>query len=969
MKKILSLTALVALSGTLFAQATLLESTKKYLNTHEAVLSTANETPKSFIQATKKFTQGGSIAGAGDTIFTETFGSGSLPLGWTNTTVSGPGGWTWTNQMSQGQYAGGTAAIQSTTGTNGFMILDADNHNSPTPGGGFVDVDAVLAMPTQNLTNYPSVVLQFEHYFRPFSNSTLEVEVIVGTDTAVYDVRHNVATNTQSGAGGAPFVEQIKISDIAGGESNVQIRFHWSDESHYFWQVDDVLLLEGDENDLGFANIYTGGSQDSVSWTYYTMVPARQANHQSLTFGADIQNHGSNLQTGAQLHANVDGPSGFSWSGQSVKGNINAASSAKSDVTTDFDPNGGVGNYDVEVFVTSDSSLTSTDDDTLTMSLEVTDSIFALDHGTGPLLNEGFYYPTSPEYEMGNVFEIKERDTVTGVWWYVASNNNASPSVFASHVSFNVYELDTVAGNWNLMYQSVNPNPPDAANPERFVLNSGDAGNWVFYPFNEDTLGIGDYLVTVDVFSTYGVDTIFFSYSGEYDQFTQSRVILNNTIFGSSFIPTLRLATTKFSCPVLQSNSIEVVQASCGASDGSATLELLNGKAPFSFAWDAAAGSQTDSIATNLAAGTYQVTVTDANNCSFIAQVNLSNLGAPSILSSNVDDELCFNDANGAIRLSVSGGTAPLTYTWKDGLGSTIASGVDLDSLVGVAGGSYTVEILDASPTPCIQSRQFNVAGPSAPLQLISSIYGPNATGEVLNCFGDNDGSVLLGFFGGTPNYSYVWSDNGTINSNERTGLSEGTYFVTVTDGNGCTKTETVPITAPQALTILTSSQINYDPVGCTASIAASVVGGTGTIAQKTYLWTKPDATTETTTNSTLSNITLVGNYTLDVTDLRNCMTSHTFNVDNSAPGACVSVEEVYSEEGITVYPNPTNGFVTVDVDGQANVSVRNVIGQEVYNGTAQDQVTIDLTDEVKGVYLITVTSNEVERTSRVILK
>ncbi len=984
MKKLLTLLTVVVSTSVAFGQTRLPIATNlEHLDEIKPMAYDQTSQFKNGIKNKAKAKYNAAVAAAGDTIFSEDFGGGSLPSGWASTVVSGPGSWAWTNQMSQGQYAAGTAAIASPTGTNGFLICDADAGNSPTPAGGFLEVDAVLSLPTQNLTNYPSVVLEFTSYFRPFTNVNLDVEVIAAGDTAVFDVRNGVATNTSSANA---ITERIKLSNVAGGLNNVQIRFHWSGDSHYFWQLDDVLLLEGEENDLAITQAYTQTSLDTASWPFYWQIPARQGNNQNLTLGADVFNMGSNPMTNTQLVADITGPSGFSFNGTSFATTVPPATLEKKDLTTTFNPNGGPGGYDVDMYVIGDSTLGDLTDDTLSFNFEVSDSVYAKDRGTSAaVFTDGWSYNPGAvsNYELGNMFEIFTPDTIVGVEFFVSSNVAPSTSVFSMNVSFHVWQ-ESSTGGFNRIYSSVNPTPPDASNPDRFVINSNDIGNWVFYPFDEDTLNPGNYWVTFEANHTAGIDTMVHSYSGDYELFTQSfgrsPAINSGNLFGLSRMPMVRLVTKAFSCPTFSYSSAEVLQASCGASDGAATVENINGAAPYSFLWDASAGSSTDSIAQNLAAGTYQVTVTDDNNCSFVAQVNLSNLGAPSVQSSVVVDEDCFGDEDGSIALTVTGGTAPLSYTWKDGLGATVATGVT--TLSNLRAGNYTVEILDASPTPCLQSRQFTISGPSLGLTLVSTIVGPSNASPNLNCAGDNDGSINVGFAGGTPPYTYAWSDDPSEITESRTGLTEGGYSVTITDDNGCVQTSNINLTEPQALNINPTTAppdrgISFNPSpDCKASITPLVTGGT---APRAYQWTLPDGSVQTNLpNATLSNIEIVGNYTLGVNDNNGCTLGGTWTVSNAlaAGVACVGVEEVLEGSNkLSLFPNPTQEGVTLRFNEQltsgARIEVKNMIGQNVYEVVldSENAIYVNMENFEKGVYLVSFTNGETEETHKVILR
>src|SRR5262249_49477611 len=139
----------------------------------------------------------------------------------------------------------------------------------------------------------------------------------------------------------------------------------------------------------------------------------------------------------------------------------------------------------------------------------------------------------------------------------------------------------------------------------------------------------------------------------------------------------------------------------------------------------------------------------------------------------------CFGGTNGAINLTVNGGTSPYTYAWSNG-----ATTQDISNL---ASGSYTVTVNDANG--CINISTTIVDQPVAALNSTVS-----AVSAVL-CFGGTSGSIDLSVGGGTSPYSYAWNNGST--SQDLSNISSGSYSVTVTDANGCT-TQTNAITVDQ---------------------------------------------------------------------------------------------------------------------------------------------------------------------------
>jgi hypothetical protein len=215
--------------------------------------------------------------------------------------------------------------------------------------------------------------------------------------------------------------------------------------------------------------------------------------------------------------------------------------------------------------------------------------------------------------------------------------------------------------------------------------------------------------------------------------------------------------------------NISIGNVSCfGANDGSATANVNSGQAPFSYLWSN--GASTASIS-NLAAGTYSVTVTDGNGCTGTASSSISNPPTlnVSITPSNVS---CNGGNDGSASANGTGGTSPYTYQWSNGDAGATASGL--------SAGTYTVTITDANG--CTNTETVTITEPSA----ISLSFSSTADD------GSGNGTASVMAMGGTPNYTYNWNNGGstaTINN-----LAEGTYNVTVTDANGCEMTGSVVV-------------------------------------------------------------------------------------------------------------------------------------------------------------------------------
>ncbi|MGP8215844.1 MAG: T9SS type A sorting domain-containing protein [Bacteroidia bacterium] len=313
-------------------------------------------------------------------------------------------------------------------------------------------------------------------------------------------------------------------------------------------------------------------------------------------------------------------------------------------------------------------------------------------------------------------------------------------------------------------------------------------------------------------------------------------------------------------------SATSTVQATCGQSNGAAFATVSGGTSPYIFAWAASGG--TNDTAKGLAAGSYTVTITDANGCnasSTTVVTDNTTLTATVTTSSNITP--CYGDANGSATGSGVLGTAPYTYKWMPG-GSTNAT------ISSLSAGTYTLTVTDNAG--CIATTIANITQPAAVRDSI-------ATSTAVTCYGGSNGSATIGIKGGTSPYTYLWS-NGATSSTVST-FKAGTYSVTATDANGCTASATVTITQGAAIRDSISSQINETCYGgATGNATVGVAGGT---SPYTYIWTPGGGTA-----STLStfggffadNNQSAGTYKVIVTDKNGCKDSATAVITQPAP-------------------------------------------------------------------------------------
>ena len=305
-----------------------------------------------------------------------------------------------------------------------------------------------------------------------------------------------------------------------------------------------------------------------------------------------------------------------------------------------------------------------------------------------------------------------------------------------------------------------------------------------------------------------------------------------------------------------------------GNNTGSIDLSVSGGTSPYTYSWS---NSATTQDLQNLIAGTYIVTVTDANGCIATLSIPVSQPSIPLTVGYTTTNVSCFGLSDGSIDVTPLGGTGPFTYYWTTGLASQ-----DLSNL---PAGQYIVAITDANN--CVTSAQITINQPTAPLS-------GTITQLPITCYGADDGQLTANANGGTAPYSYTWSPSGQTGS-IATMLAPGTYVVSIVDANGCTAAATDVLAIPPSLI----AQMNIsDNIVCLPSIATVTNASVGTF--NNVLWTLSDGQSFTSNQFTL-NLTSVGciDITLLITNANGCTADTTIS------------------DAICVIPGPTAAFST----------------------------------------------------------
>ncbi len=211
---------------------------------------------------------------------------------------------------------------------------------------------------------------------------------------------------------------------------------------------------------------------------------------------------------------------------------------------------------------------------------------------------------------------------------------------------------------------------------------------------------------------------------------------------------------------------------------------ITSGTPPYMFSWNNGPFG-TNSTLSMLAVGIYSVEIKDKNNCEtkFDIEVKEKELTvAPAIMP-----PLCTGQSNGEVILNVTNGTAPFIFNWGGQPGSGTSPRVNLPA------GTYVVSATDAEL--CKGLFTINVVdNPPVAVDMDTSD---------ITCFGQDNGVGIAKPSGGVGNFTYQWASSTAPilqTNDEATNLSTDNYFVTVTDGNGCTATGSVFITEPPPL-------------------------------------------------------------------------------------------------------------------------------------------------------------------------
>ncbi|MBI5540057.1 MAG: gliding motility-associated C-terminal domain-containing protein, partial [Bacteroidia bacterium] len=367
--------------------------------------------------------------------------------------------------------------------------------------------------------------------------------------------------------------------------------------------------------------------------------------------------------------------------------------------------------------------------------------------------------------------------------------------------------------------------------------------------------------------------------------------------------------TVHISAPTPVIITPNILNALCGASNGSVNVIASGGTSPYNYLWDDPTNSTNDTI-NNLSAGNYTVTVFDASACTSVFTAVVSNVLGGIVSITQLSNVLCYGDTTGSITVSMLGGNAPYTYQWD-------IPGQTSSSVSNLSAGYYHVTVSDVNS--CIADTTIQVAQPAN--ALIANVSSLN-----VSCFGGSNGALTTSTSGGTPPYSYLWDNTAVLSS--LTNLSASTHMVTITDVNGCLIIASGTVSEPIVLSAIT---IPTNPTCGNGNDGSALVTVTGGTIPYSFAWSNNDY-------DSLANGLSDGSYMVTVSDAHYCSVIATAQLYNPLPMVINSINGLDASN---------LGYVNVTVTG----------GQLPYSYLWSTGSTLpNISNLPTGEYIITVT-------------
>jgi gliding motility-associated-like protein len=343
--------------------------------------------------------------------------------------------------------------------------------------------------------------------------------------------------------------------------------------------------------------------------------------------------------------------------------------------------------------------------------------------------------------------------------------------------------------------------------------------------------------------------------------------------------------------------------------------------------------------------GRYTVTITDDVGCSIVDTTLEIKATRRLVITKNISNAKCFNEANGAVAIQVTEQgpitTASVNFAWNPIPGTFPNTLPFSQTYSNVRAGKYFLSVTDAQS--CIAIDSVAVAQPAAALNLsVKTQKSPTCIGK------GTDGEIEITASGGTPSYSYVWARGGILLpniTNRITNQIAGKYAVTVSDANGCSQIQEVELVDPPGPTV---SAIEIKNVNCSVDNNGSIkvtAQGANPADVLTYKWSNGASTNE------IFNLT-PGKYTVSISDSKGCLIIRDTVVKSPAPLTLVGQPAVTKPK----CPATADGSIEIEIAGGTPEYTCSWESASI-NGSFKTPAKVIKIDNLPvGVYNITVT-------------
>jgi gliding motility-associated-like protein len=333
--------------------------------------------------------------------------------------------------------------------------------------------------------------------------------------------------------------------------------------------------------------------------------------------------------------------------------------------------------------------------------------------------------------------------------------------------------------------------------------------------------------------------------------------------------------------PFKLQSTIHYSDVSCyGGNNAWAKTITSGGKLPYHYSWNPTTLSPNpfaDSVY-NLVQGIYYLSITDSNSCTYNDSVIINQPSQLNLLF-NTDSVNCFGDSNGMASVVAFGGIPPYQYLWN------YTSSVN-DSIFNLPSQYYAINVTDSNH--CIVIDSVKVSQPDKLIVIINKTD--------INCYGGSTGSATANVNGGTPPYNYLWNNGSTLQN--IIGLTAGTYWVAVTDANGCGTIDTTYLNQSLPISFIAAP----DTLICYGtSVQLTINYLTGGSPPYLVSWLPSASLNDASSLQPIASPLTATNYLVTISDFYNC----------------------FASDSITVSVNP---FFTVDAGADRTICYKDTI-------------------------------------------